>query len=96
MPSHRHGSGWSSLKTSPLELFYFAWLVSHAYVATFIDCQVFYPPWVLQFFPKFLLDLPGTWDAMSGDPLVRSLKPDYKGRVNEFTWFWALTVGLEL
>ena len=95
-PSGRIGRGWASLKSSPLELFYFVWLVAHAYVALFIDCQVFYPSWLLAFFPKFLLDLPPKWDAISGDPLARSLRPDWKGRVNEFTWFWALAVGLEL
>jgi hypothetical protein len=95
-PGGRVGGGWNSLKSSPRELFYFVWLVAHAYVALFIDCQVFYPPWLLACFPKFLLDMPTKWDAISGDPLVMSLRPEWRGRVNEFTWFWALAVGLEL
>ncbi|KAF8318659.1 hypothetical protein DL93DRAFT_2164840 [Clavulina sp. PMI_390] len=89
---HRSGTGWASLKSSPLELFYFVWLLAHAYVAIFIDCQALYPSWILQFFPQFLLELPKTWDEIAGDPLVRSLTAEGAGRVNEFTWFWALTL----
>lgn len=93
---HRHGSGWSSLTSSKLETFYFVWLILHAYTALTIDCQGIYPSWLLDLFPQFLLDLPKTWDAMSHDPLGHSMLPGYKGRVNEYTWFWALTLGPEL
>ena len=51
--------------------------------------------WVLNYFPKFLLDMPDTWLAMSNDPLARSLTPGWKGRVNEFTWFWSLVMFME-
>lgn len=91
MPS----SGWNSLKSRPLDFFYFFFLLAHFYTAVFIDMQPFYPSWLLQFFPKVLLDMPDTWLALSNDPLARSLQAGHKGRFNEFTWFWSFAVFLE-
>lgn len=79
----------------PLDAFYFTFVVFHLTIALLIDLQAFYPPGLLAFFPKALLDAPVDYLKMSGDPLVKSLAKDYTGRPDEYAWFWALSVGLE-
>lgn len=85
----------ASLRARPLSAFYILWLFSHFYIATFIDMQPLYPTWVTDLFPSFLTQLPETYLSMTRDPLVGSLQRGWKGRVNEYTWFWAMAVGLE-
>lgn len=84
-----------SLQDRPLEAIYFVWLLLHIFALAGVCMQPFYPEWLVSHFPKFLRDFPETWIALSGDPFRRSLIPGWKGRVNEFTWFWANTVWLE-
>lgn len=89
---------WLSLKSRPSDLFYVIWLLSHFYIATFIDMQPLYPSWLLDLFPSFLTGLAETYLASTRDPLVGSLqggKGVGVGRINEYTWFWAFAVGLE-
>jgi hypothetical protein len=86
------------LLSRPLDAFYFTFLVTHFSISILIDMQPFYPTSILAYFPKSLLDAPVDWLAQSGDFLVASLDQkgfDFKGRPNEFLWFWALCVGLE-
>jgi hypothetical protein len=87
--------GWVSLQDRPLEAIYFACLLLHFLVLAGVCVQPLYPDWLVSLFPQFLRDIPENWIALSGDPFRRSLIPGWKGRVNEFTWFWANTVWLE-
>lgn len=86
---------WASLKSRPSDLFYVLWLASHFYIAVFIDMQPLYPTWVTDLFPEFLTGLAESYLASTNDPLVGSLQRGWKGRVNEYTWFWSFAVGLE-
>jgi len=69
-------------------------LLLDLFVSAGIWMQPIYPEWLVSHFPKLLRDILGRWIALSGDPLMRSLMPTWKGRFNEFTWFWANTIWL--